>query len=164
MFLDAALGILNAIFVSKYFHIELTWYFVVAGIIFTLLPDIDSLLFFLGRGKIFSKQAHFHRDILHLPLIYIPAGTIIFSIFGPRWGLLFAVGALLHFIHDSTFLGLGWGIKWLYPFSQNYFMAFRIRVGNEKKFPLKPFLNLTPAESKEMGNEYGDPDWLKICI
>jgi hypothetical protein len=160
MLLDIALGIIISIFVSKLLNIELTTLLVFVGIFFALLPDADFILFLLKGGKA-GKRAHFHRDLFHRPLLYIPIGFIMLLPFGKEWAFLFALTSLGHFIHDSTAFGLGWGIRLFWPFSKNYFMFFRFRVGGEKKFPFRPVYNLNSSEALRMADEYGDPNWMR---
>lgn len=160
MFLDIAFGIIVSIAVSKFLGVELTLLFIATGIFFTLLPDLDFILFLLRGGKA-GKRAHFHRDLLHRPFVYIPIGILILLPFGRQWILLFILTSLWHFIHDSTALGLGWGIRFFWPLSKNYFMFFRFRVGEEKKFPFKPVYNLERNEMLKMADEYGDPNWVR---
>lgn len=155
MFLDIGLGIIFSVLVSKYFLFQLDWLFVLSGIFFALLPDSDFLIF-LSKGGKAGKEAHFHRDLLHRPPVYIIVGFLILLPFSKPLALLFILASLGHFIHDSTAFGLGWGIRFFYPFSKNYFMFFRFRVGSEKKFPFRLVHNLNREEMKEMGEKYGD--------
>src|SRR5579884_137957 len=116
MLLDIGTGIISAIFLSQVFSIPLTWPFILAGIIFNLLPDIDFLIHFAKGGD--WTNIHHHRDYLHLPIFYILIGAIFISfIYKWSWSALFALTALLHFIHDS--FGIGWGVQWFWPFKKS---------------------------------------------
>ena len=121
MLLDVGLGVLVSIVVSRLFSFPLTPGFVVGSIVFAFLVDLD-FLFHITRGSS-HRNAHRHRDLLHLPLLYIPAGSLItYFLGGTPWGLAFALSSLGHFIHDS--IGIGWGVQWLRPFTDNHYSFF----------------------------------------
>jgi membrane-bound metal-dependent hydrolase YbcI (DUF457 family) len=151
MLLDIGVGILSSIALSRFFNISLTPFFLTAGIVFTLLPDID---FLISPGKSIGRKGHEHRSILHYPLLFIPIGTIILFFFNYELAILFAVTTLLHFMHDS--IGIGWGIPWLYPFSRNHY-AFLYQYDSPQKF----IYIWTPREVEKNANDHGDPDWIK---
>ncbi len=50
MFLDIGMGVLTAIAVTKLFLMPLTWSFIAAGIVFSLLVDIDFIFAKIGRS------------------------------------------------------------------------------------------------------------------
>jgi len=130
MFLDIGLGVFIAIITSYFFQVDLSPTLLMFSIIFTLLPDSDFLYFYPKRHD--TKYDHQHRNIIHFPLLYIPAGTLlIWSIWGNIWALSFFLASLGHFIHDS--IGIGWGIKWLYPFSKNSYAFFYLYSRRIKK-------------------------------
>jgi LexA-binding, inner membrane-associated putative hydrolase len=146
MVLDIAIGIIGAIIASKFLAMPLTAFLVVASIFFSLSPDADFLIhLFLIRKT--DKFSHEHRDILHNPLVFIPAGFLIIAPISVLFAVLFAVMSLAHFIHDS--LGIGWGVRWFYPFSKKY---YKYSHG---------FVGWTPEEQHALAEEHGDPDWLK---
>ncbi len=118
MLLDIGVGILSSVFLSRSFGIALNPLFLGAGIVFSLLPDVDFLIAFRKN----AAKSHEHRDILHYPLLFIPIGAAILFFFNYQLAMLFIITALLHFLHDS--IGLGWGIPWLYPFSKNHYAFF----------------------------------------
>lgn len=158
MFLDIALGIFSVIFISWFFHINPDFWVFLFAIIFTLLPDADFLFFYPKRGD--TKEDYKHRDIIHYPLIYLPIGTsIIWLIFGKAWSLLFLVASFLHFVHDS--IGIGWGIKWLYPFSRNNYAFFYLYSKKIKKGLRKFVFSFSEKELPNYVKEHGDADWVK---
>ncbi|MEI7891385.1 MAG: metal-dependent hydrolase [bacterium] len=119
MFLDIGVGILVAIFTSQYYSIHLGELLVLGGILFALCPDADFLLHFFKRG--ISREDYQHRNMIHYPLLFLPLGTwIAFLLGGNVWAMLFFFCAFFHFLHDSV--AIGWGIKWLYPFSSKNFV------------------------------------------
>jgi membrane-bound metal-dependent hydrolase YbcI (DUF457 family) len=122
MFLDIGMGILVAIFTSQYYHAYLGELLVVGGIFFALSPDADFLLYYFKNG--ITREDYQHRNMIHYPLLFLPIGTfVVYVLGGEMWAVLFFLGALSHFVHDS--IAIGWGIKWLYPFSsKNYVFLY----------------------------------------
>ena len=158
MFLDFGLGILSAVFLSRIFNMPLTPEFIWGGILFSVLMDADFFIHFLRGGN--NKNVHKHREILHYPLIYIPIGTIILSFYDFSWTMLFALCSFLHFVHDS--IGIGWGVRWLYPFTKNqYTFFYRYQPPHREKFPLLWMHIWKHDEIDALAEKYGDPDWFK---
>jgi membrane-bound metal-dependent hydrolase YbcI (DUF457 family) len=122
MFLDIGMGILVAIFTSQYYHVHLGELLVIGGIIFALCPDFDFILHYFKNG--ISREDYQHRNMIHYPLLFLPIGTLVAHLIGGNvWAMLFFLGALSHFLHDS--IAIGWGIKWLFPFSKkNYVFLY----------------------------------------
>lgn len=115
MFLDIALGVTIGMGTAAVFGWEQVVPFVVGGVVFALLPDVDFIIHRVWK----KRNAHFdylHRDILHKPLLYIFIGATGTYIIGDMpWTILFISASFAHFLHDMT--GVGYGVKWLYPFS-----------------------------------------------
>ena len=157
--LDIAFGIFLAMLASRFFHVELTWMLVGAGILFALLPDADYLVHLARGGS--SKNAHLHRDLFHLPLLFIPVGVLIFYPWGSIWMILFAAGALAHFIHDS--IGIGWGVQWLWPLRDEHYSFFYIyRPPHRAEYlPRRWFYAWPHRDIEALSARYGDPDWIK---
>ena len=156
MFLDIALGIFSSIFVSHIFGISLSTQFVILGIIFNLLPDMDALLVFTKKG--WETDAT-HRDLFHFPLVYIPIGFLILSHFSQEATALFVLSSLFHFIHDS--IGIGWGVERLFPFNRNHFAFFYVYSPNEMKLPWKLMYIWPHKQIGKMMEEYGDKKWIQ---
>ncbi len=115
MFLDLAIGIALGLGTAAMFGWEHVTSFIVGGIAFLLLPDVDFILYRLWARRP-PQFDYLHRDIFHKPIPYIAIGSVIsFVMGGMSWALLFAIASLMHFLHDTT--GVGFGIKWLWPFS-----------------------------------------------
>lgn len=91
----------------------------VTGVTSTLLPDLDFVWVLLHTKKAPTSS---HRDGLHYPLLFVPAVGIIGWLIHPHLGTILMTGALLHFLHDS--IGVGFGIKWFFPFRKNSYMFF----------------------------------------
>lgn len=158
MFLDIGIGILISIFLSNLFNFPLSHPFVVAGIIFSLLPDADFLYHLLKRGTK-DKKDHEHRDILHYPIFFLFTGIVI-GFFSLPWALLFTLCTLLHLLHDS--IGIGWGIQWLWPANKNYYTFFyRYQPSHKDPFPKKLIYIHKPDEIELLNEKYGDENWIK---
>jgi len=160
MFADLASAIFTAIFVSWFLATPLTYGIVAGAIAFAFLPDIDYLAH-LSRGGT-SRNAHRHRELLHYPLLYIPAGAMIASVFGAPWVLLFAIASFLHFLHDS--IGIGWGVQWLYPFRKDHYtFLYRYQPRHKEPLPRRwaPILVWKHEDIDTLAARYGDENWIR---
>ncbi len=156
MFLDIAIGILLSIWVNSFFQVNLSMSLIIAGIIFALLPDIDFFIEFTKYGSVGGKVIREHREIMHFPLSYIPSVFLIYILFGSMWAVFFGLAILAHFLHDSV--GIGWGIKWLWPFSNRAFKLFSDKRG---KLSSHLLVSWDHKELTEVVTKYGDPDWIR---
>ncbi len=160
MFLDIAVGIFLSIGVSWYFEIKLTVFLILVSILFTLLPDLDFLWALFRKGK--AGARHSHREVAHHPIILIPVGFLFLVLFNKVYALLFFAAIFWHFLNDSIFLGFG--VHWLWPFSNKYFSFFGTcgyQAPGKPKLPFKFLYIWTPKEIEEIEEKYGDPDWIK---
>lgn len=158
MFLDIGVGILVAMLTSDVFKAALTFWLVIFSVLFALLPDADFLYFYPKRHD--TKYDHKHRDLIHYPLLYLPIGSlIIWVIFGQVYGFIFFLSSFFHFLHDS--IGIGWGIKWLYPFSENNFSFFYLYSRKYKRGLKKLVFIFTKENISKYVTDHGDPDWVK---
>lgn len=158
MFLDIAIGIFSAIFVSSIFQSSPNFWLFFFAILLALLPDLDFLLYYPKRGD--TKYDCKHRDIVHYPLIYLPVGALIFwLLFGKIGASLFLITSFFHFVHDS--IGIGWGIKWLYPFSKNNYAFFYLFSGRRKKGLRRLLFSFNQEDLGRYIQEHGDKDWVK---
>lgn len=157
---DIGIGLIVSWLVCYVFGVEPTWVHVVFGILFALSPDIDAVFQKLTCGSIsaHARNPHDHRSLVHYPLVFVPTGTVlVFAIcsaagFGLELVLIFAVGSFLHFVHDS--FGIGWGVKWLWPFSKKNYKFF-VEKDNS---PSKTFIqSWNPSELSEAVRLYGLP-------
>lgn len=121
MFGDIGLGILFSVFFTQLFGVEQNAFYILGGILFALLPDIDMLSFVHPWLKKFFKD---HRDWTHEPWLYLIVSITLYFIAGPVWALLFFFGTFSHLIHDSLWIGPG--IMWLTPFSKKRYKFFNI--------------------------------------
>ena len=155
--LDIGVGIMLAMASARAFHVTLSWHVVIWGILFALLPDLDVIPeMIVRRGKLGGKEISWHRELLHFPLTYVIPATLVCVLAGPLYGFLFAAGVLAHLVHDSV--GIGWGIKWAWPFNKNSYKFFSNRQ-NGMSWQL--LTHWTPEELPAAVREYGDPDWIK---
>lgn len=150
MLADLAIGIFSAILAGQFFQIKINLLTVLIGVIFALLPDSDSIISWIKKGRVGGKFDHHHRDLLHLPLPYIFIGSFLVFWFGPVWLFMFIFNSLMHFLHDS--FGIGWGVKWIYPFSEKSYKLFSFR---------KFIVSWTPEEREKIAEKYGDENWIR---
>jgi len=153
MLLDIGLGILAAILITHFASLNFNLWIVAAGIIFTLLPDLDFIIYFIKRGKS-DEFSHTHRNLFHNPFLFIPIGFLIFIFININLAYLFVICALIHFLHDS--IGLGWGIRWWYPFSKKYYKFFSDQQG---KITSNFLISWTPEEQNQAASQFGNPHW-----
>lgn len=147
MLLDIGVGILAALWLG-----QPVW----LGILFSLLPDFDmlvSLVKYRGNSGVYK-----HRDLLHLPIIYIAIGTALYF-YDPRVAALFLICTMLHFVHDS--IGLGWGVQWLWPISRDHFsFLYLYQPPGKPALPKKYFYRFPHGEMAKLDAEFGDPNWV----
>ena len=158
MFFDIGAGILIAIFTSNYFGVHLGEALLMGGIVAALSPDFDFLVYFFKNG--ITREDYNHRNLVHYPLLFLPIITYVAYVLGGNvWATLFFLGALSHFIHDS--IAIGWGIKWLYPFSNKKFVFLYHHSKIEKRGLRKLVFAFDNATLTKLVNEHGDDDWVK---
>lgn len=157
MFLDIGIGILSAIFVSSLFWFELTALFVFVSILLALLPDIDIVFYLVKKG--FKSLDHRHRNIFHYPIIHFLIGIFITLFIDFKFSLLFLLNTFGHFLHDSV--GIGWGVKWLWPFSRKLYKFSFANLHAGKKPKIRFLYEFSDEELDNVNFKYGDPDWIK---
>jgi len=143
---DLIIGFIVAAVVGLVLNVENKISVVVFGMIASISPDVDFLVYWIRKKKI-DQFAHEHRDLLHYPLWFPTIGGLLFwYIFGWVFGIVWFLVTMGHFIHDTG--EGGYGIRWLYPFNKKYFL-------------LK---SITKEEQRKLAEEYGNPDWFKQSI
>ena len=158
MLFDIGVGILLAIITTEFFNLPLTVAFLIGGVVFSLLIDIDYVFYLGGGGS--SKYVHKHRDLLHYPLLYIPLGMLLISFFNFSWAVLFGLCSLFHFFHDS--IGIGWGVQWLYPFKKDHYAFFyRYQPQHKERLPKKIVYIWKHEDIGALSEKYGDENWIK---
>lgn len=149
MYIDIAVGLLIGWGVSlltgeSHFHLMLF------GMLATLAPDFDFLIWLARNKWRVNQYAHEHRDLLHLPLIFGVGGGLLIGLWHPVYGLVWFLGTMAHFIHDT--LDGGWGIQWLHPFYRGYFTLASYS-------PQRHFRN--KDEQRAIASVHGNPHWLE---
>jgi hypothetical protein len=146
------LGVLLSTFTALNYGLCLS-----VGVIAALLPDLDYVWKAIQTKKLPDSE---HRDGLHYPILFIPFVVLVGLLLSPQIGLVFALGSLCHFLHDSV--GIGFGIKWLFPFKKNsYLFLFQIKTPTNKNMPRQRFYSWNDAERAEMIRKYAYPGWIK---
>jgi len=156
MLLDIGVGIALSLAISKVFAVEPTALFILGGIAFTLLPDIDAIVELLKYKHLGGYEPRIHREWIHYPLLYIPVALAVYYFWGIAWASLLFLGATAHFIHDS--MGIGWGIKWLGPFSLNNYKLFSEKNG---AFSKRLLIKWVPEEFAETLKRHHNPNWFR---
>lgn len=158
MFLDIKLGLLWAFLVAIFFERELTPLWILAGVLFALLPDIDFWIEYAMRGTVGGKVMGAHRSLLHNPIPYIPVALFVGTYFGPEWMTLFVLGVFGHFIHDLS--GMGLGIRLFWPFSERWYKCFSSKDG-EIHYDLDHlYCSWSPEEMKILVESRGNNNWI----
>ena len=157
--LDISIGIFAAMIVSRLFGMELSPLLVGLGIGFALLPDIDFLYALWRRGWRDTHAIIRHREYLHYPLVYVLISAAMAPSVGAAWAALFLLASMGHFIHDS--IGLGWGVAWLWPFSnKSYTFLYRYTTPG-KRLPRRFLYRWNREDMDHLIDEYRDADWLR---
>jgi hypothetical protein len=159
MFLDIKLGLLWAFLVGLFFEQTLTPLWIVAGVVFALLPDIDFWIEYIERGTVGGKTIGAHRTFLHNPLPYIPVSILIGMLYGPAWMTLFALGVFGHFVHDLS--GMGYGIRLFWPFSRRWYKLFSGKDGEIHYDFDHCIVSWSPEEMETLVADRGNDNWIK---
>ncbi len=149
MYIDIAVGLIIGWLVSLGSGEHHLW-FMLFGVFATLAPDIDFIVWLVRNHWRVNQFAHEHRDLFHKPLLLGVGGGFLVGAVDPFFGLVWFLGTMAHFIHDT--LDGGWGIQWLYPFYQGYFTLASYS-------PKRHFRN--KAEQQAVAAVHGNPHWLE---
>ncbi|HBI25204.1 MAG: hypothetical protein UT41_C0003G0104 [Candidatus Wolfebacteria bacterium GW2011_GWC2_39_22] len=156
MLADIGLGIFVALIASNLFGIEVSAQLAGISVLFALLPDADFLVHAIAHRKVGGKYAHVHRDLFHYPLLYLGIGGVFAALFGAAWFFVFMAASLAHFIHDS--MGIGWGIKWMYPFSKKISKLFSTKEGD---LSMNASATWSEKELEKVAEEKGNEHWIR---
>ncbi len=128
---DLANGIFAVLLASYVTQSEVVWWLFLIGVPLAMCPDLDAIPELLKRGKVSASDeyAYDHRDLLHLPILYILVGTLLAWLFG-FWGFVFLFATLLHFINDLY--GTGWGIPLFWPITKKRYKLLGRRANRMK--------------------------------
>jgi len=154
--LDIGVGLLLGILLSSLSGLNYELCLVV-GLLASLLPDIDFIWQYIRTRRVPDTN---HRDGLHYPLLFVPIVGTLGWYMRPYIGLIFALGAFIHFMHDS--IGVGFGIKWLFPFKNNsYLFLYQTGLPTNKDMPRKIMHSWNDDERRRAVKKYRDPHWIK---
>lgn len=159
MFLDIKLGLLWAFAVALLFEKVITPEWLVAGVVFALIPDIDFWLEYIKRGTVGGTVIDLHRTLLHAPITYIPVALFVGTYAGPAWMMLFILGVFGHFLHDS--MGMSHGIRWFWPFTDRWYKFFSAKDG-EIHYDFDHFLvSWSDEEMRALMKQRGNDHWIE---
>lgn len=98
---------------------------ILAGMVFGLIPDLDSIIAFLfGKWSPGSQMLSHHRYFSHTPIFFILVSGVIWLIFDWKLALLFFAVTMTHLLMDSW--STDDGIMWLWPISSEQYSIFEI--------------------------------------
>ena len=149
MYIDIAVGLIIGWAVSLGVG-EQHLSFMLFGVFATLSPDFDFIVWLARNKWRVNQYAHEHRDLLHLPLIFGVGGGLLIALWSPAYGLVWFLGTMAHFIHDT--LDGGWGIQWFHPFYRGYFTLASYS-------PKRHFRNR--EDQRATAAVHGNPHWLE---
>ncbi len=162
MFLDILLGTFWAFITSVVFDVPLTPLWILLGIIFALLPDLDFWIELARRKTVGGKVLGDHRVLTHIPLLFVIPAILIFIYGGAALGTLFVLGVYGHFVHDAT--GMGYGYRLFYPFSPLFYKFFSDKDGNICRDRNHFCIRWTRAEVEDLHHKHGNDNWLRDDI
>lgn len=155
---DVGSGPMIAVIASVIYHQSITPIVVAAAIFFALLPDFDIIIKFIQiKTKKGQLDSH-HRTILHQPFFFFLAFILwlilsLISGWPLIWPLVFLMGSLAHFFHDSLGDENYPGIQWLAPFDKRRFTFFSRRAWRGE------WQTIVRSEPEENG--MGHIEWLQ---
>ena len=129
----------------------------VAALIFSILPDIDFVLYHLFQP--INRFSHKHRRIFHLPIPYILLGLVVLNLLSVEetYYILFVSLSMWHFIHDT--FSIGYGVQWLFPIStKQYFWGKKVETAKNIFWKLN---SDSPKNIDEHANLFGDDNWFR---
>lgn len=153
---DIGIGIFISILASHIFGVDLSLRLAIMSVLANLMPDLDIFVELAKRGKIGGRVQGHHRELTHFPLTFIPLVGAVSYFFGQFWVFIIGLNLLAHFLHDS--IGMGWGIKWLWPFSKRAYKFFSNKDGS---FSGRFLVSWTPVELKTVIHNHGDDHWFR---
>jgi hypothetical protein len=121
---DVSSGMIIYVVVSILFGISFNIWILLATIIFSDIPDIDYIPFFLWRKR-YGWTSHW---LVHYPLLWIGIAALI-SIRSDYWAFLLGACAMAHFGHDAR---SEQGMAILWPFSKTHY-RWRIFFKNSEE-------------------------------
>ena len=128
------------------------------GVFWAVAPDLDAALQIFSHGELDTR----HRDRIHKPLVLVGIALLSALVF-PFFGLIAAACLVAHFLDYSIGNDTGWGIKWLWPFSENQYGFFQVKDGRRR-----PIAIWTPREIAKIRplplNEWLEKCYIHFCF
>ncbi len=153
---DIGIGLLISVLASHVYEIDLSLKLALMSVLANLIPDLDIFVELAKRGKVGGRVQGHHRELSHFPLTFVPLVWAVNYFFGGIWSFIIGLNLLAHFLHDSV--GMGWGIKWWWPFSDKAYKFFSNKDGS---FSKRFIVSWKPQELKETIRKYGDDHWFR---
>ncbi|MFN2235912.1 MAG: metal-dependent hydrolase [Anaerolineales bacterium] len=119
-------GIAVAATVQQFvFKEEITPSTILVGMVFGLLPDLDSIFAFLfGKWSPGSQMLSHHRYFSHTPLFFILVSGCIWLIVDWKLAFLFFAITMTHLLMDSW--STDDGVMWFWPVNSEQFSILKI--------------------------------------
>lgn len=160
LFADLANGIFAVHIAAFLTGTEIMWWHYLIGILLAMLPDLDALPELFQRGKLAASASHIHdhRELLHVPLVFLGIGVLAAYLYG-YWGSVFLLATMLHFVNDLY--GTGWGVPVLKPMSKDRFKLFS-NVDNNMSLHLNDWIRRIPINdlTKQIV-DHGNENWIE---
>ena len=152
-----AFGLLATIVVCVVFGVKVEWQHAVLAVVLSNIVDFDAVWTYIRNDSIAAHAGNLadHRDIAHYPIIVVPCFILTASVFGFFWATVVAANLVTHFVIDSV--GVGWGIKWLWPFSKK---NYKFLCERDNRSSTRILVSWSPAELRYAIAHYGNIDWL----
>jgi len=150
--LDISAGVFLSIVTAKFLGLKISLCAVSFGIISSLWLDLDALSL-LKKGA--GKWTHEHRNLFHFPLVVLPVAFIAcYVLSNGYYATVVLLATFFHLVHDS--IGIGWGVKWLYPFSHKNYKFFGLKFKERRIVS-----SWTKEEQRRDATLNGDDNWLR---
>lgn len=159
MLIDTVAGIILSLGVAHIFEVPLSPWWLILGVAFALLPDIDFLIELVQRGTVGGKKLGAHRVLTHIPLLFLMPGILLYLFASPPLALLFLSCILWHFVHDIH--AMGYGYRLLYPFFDKFYKFFSDKEGHYR-YDFSHFVtSWTREEVEALHEKHGNDEWIR---
>ncbi len=106
-----------------------TQYLLATALVFSFLPDLDLIWFYLVDGRAFNHHLYW----VHIPFFWVVLfglGWLLVTFLNKKYQHLkkyiaIAAGAIFTHLVLDTYVG---GVAWLYPYSEQLFMLFELEA------------------------------------
>lgn len=159
MLIDFFIGALLGLGVAHFFDLPFSPWWLVLGMLFAVLPDIDFWIELVKRKTVGGTKLGDHRVLTHMPLLFVLPGIGLYLWAGAPVATLFALGLTWHFLHDAN--GMGYGYRLLWPFSQKFYKFFSDKDGNYCYDRRHFCVSWTRAEVEALHKKHGNDHWIQ---